>query len=69
MDHDILIYVVIIVAFIVGYMVVSFIIKHLKKLKDLPPYHKEEWKTENGEANFIKPSEAHDREEMEKREV
>ena len=71
MDYDILPYAVIIVAFIIGYMIVGFIIKHLKKLRDLPPYHKETWKngtgkqgeTENRESNFSKYGEEHDREE------
>jgi len=43
---NVLTYIVIIVAFIIGYMIVSFVIKHLKHLKDLPPYNKEAWRGE-----------------------
>ena len=41
---NIIIYSVIIVAFLIGYFVVSFIIKRLQELKNMPPLNEEIWK-------------------------
>ena len=44
---NIIIYSVIIVAFLIGYSVVSFIIKRLQQLKNMPPLNEEIWKQQS----------------------
>ena len=44
---NIIIYSVIIVAFLIGYFVVSFIIKRLQELKNMPPLNEEIWKQQS----------------------
>jgi len=41
---DILVYAVIVVAFLIGYSIVSFVIRHLKELRNMPPLNEEIWK-------------------------
>ena len=43
-SYDALIILVVIGAFVVGYIVVGFVIKYLKELKERPPLNEEIWR-------------------------
>ena len=43
-QSDLLMYGVAVAAFVVGYILVGFVIKHLKALKERPPLNEELWR-------------------------
>lgn len=43
-QSDFLVYGVMVGAFVIGYLVVGFVIKHLKALKERPPLNEELWR-------------------------
>jgi len=43
-SYDALVILVVIGAFVVGYIVVGFVIKYLKELKERPPLNEEIWR-------------------------
>ena len=56
-QSNLLMYGVAVVAFVAGYALVSFIIKHMKALKGRPPLNEELWRQQE-EARKIRAAEA-----------